>query len=331
MATTLSNMVNPEVMADMISGKLASNIKFTQVAKVDTTLVENPGNTITVPKFAYIGDAVDVAEGADIDISTLTTTTSTATVKKAGKGVELTDEALLSGYGDPLGEATNQLTLAIASKVDADCYDALTKATLTYNGTAAVIGYDAIVDAAGVFDDENDEGTERVIFVHPDQVPTLLKDDDFMSKDKYPLDVVMDGVIGKIAGCQVVKSRKVKLVKYEKDNTNGTITIVTDTTTEDSTNKHLSTIMKNCIDFTLKVGDKVKAVAANFYACPVMVVDDEGETDNGLPALTIYMKRNAMVEADRDIVKKTTVATADEHYTAVLSNDAKAVLAKFKA
>lgn len=48
------------------------------------------------------------------------TSNDTATIKKVGNGVELTDEALLSGYGDPMGEAVSQLAMAVASKVDND-------------------------------------------------------------------------------------------------------------------------------------------------------------------------------------------------------------------
>ena len=33
-------------------------------------------------------------------------------VKKAGKAVELTDESVLSGYGDPLGTAINQIAMS---------------------------------------------------------------------------------------------------------------------------------------------------------------------------------------------------------------------------
>ena len=334
--TKLSNLVNPQVMADMVSAALPKKIKFAPIARIDTTLVARPGNTITIPKYAYIGDAEDVAEGVSMGTTVLTASTTTATVKKAGKAVEITDEAALSGYGDPVGTAVNQLSMSVAAKVDNDAYDALTTATLVYDGTADVIGYDAIVDADTKFGDESDDALNKILFIHPDQEATLRKDADFKSKDKYPLDVVMNGTIGSIAGAQVVKSKKVKLVKYTKDNTNGTITIVSDATTEDSTNKHLSTIMANCID-ELVVGDKVKAVAAEYYACPIVIVDvqdaNEDPSADGVAesetALTIYLKRNVEIENDRDILAKTTVISADEHYIVALSNESKVVLAKF--
>ena len=50
--TKLTNMINPEVMADMISATLLTKIKFAPLATIDTTLVGQPGDTITVPKFA---------------------------------------------------------------------------------------------------------------------------------------------------------------------------------------------------------------------------------------------------------------------------------------
>lgn len=336
--TKLSNLVNPQVMADMISATLPKKIKFSRIAKIDNTLAGRAGNTITVPKFAYIGDAEDVPEGVAMGTTVLTASTTQATVKKAGKAVELTDESVLSGYGDPVGESAKQLTMSIASKVDSDCYDALATAPLTYDGTAAKIGYDGVVDAASVFESEADETEVGLLYIHPLQEATIRKDADFKDKNKYGLDVVMNGTIGSIAGYQVVKSKRVKLVKYTKDNTNGTITIVSDETTEDSTNKHLATIVPNCID-KLAVGDKVKAVATEFYACPLIIttIADPNEdpaadgTDTAAPALTIYMKKDVEIEDDRDILAKTTVISADEHYTAVRSNDSKVVLAKFKA
>jgi N4-gp56 family major capsid protein len=50
--TKLTNLVNPQVMADMVSARLPKKIKFTPIARIDNTLVGRPGNTITVPKYA---------------------------------------------------------------------------------------------------------------------------------------------------------------------------------------------------------------------------------------------------------------------------------------
>lgn len=268
--TKIAQMVNPQVMADMIRAELPKKIKISPLAKIDNTLAGRPGDTITVPSFDYIGDAADVAEGEAITVSQMTTKTTTAKVKKAGKGVELSDEAVLSGYGDPVGEANRQLLMSIASKIDEDCMTALKTATLTHDvHESAIISYEGIVDAIDKFEEEDYE--PKVIFIHPKQVTQLRKDSNFLSLDKYPVPVIMNGVIGSIAGCQVVVSKRV-----------------------DS--------------------------SSSMYQCPIVKTG----------ALTIYMKRNAMVESDRDILKKTTVITADEHYTAVLSDKSKVVLAKFK-
>lgn len=338
--TKLKDLVDPQVMADMVSAKLPKKIKFTPIARIDTTLEGRPGSTITVPKYAYIGDAEDVAEGVAMGTTVLTASTTEAKVKKAGKAVELTDESVLSGYGDPVGTAVNQLTMSIAAKVDNDGYDALCGASLTYDGTATEISYRGVVSANAKFEDESDASLTKIIFIHPNQEATLLNDDDFKSNDKYPLNVIMSGTIGSIAGAQVVKSKKVKLIKYELDDATGTVTIVANETTEDATNIHLDTAISQVLDKTgIKVGSKLKAVAVPYYACPIVIVSTEDPNEvadaDGVSeeeaALTIYMKRDVEIESDRDILAKTTVISADEHYTAVLSNESKVVLAKFKA
>lgn len=336
--TKLANLVDPKVMADMVSAKLPKKIKFSPIARIDTTLVGRPGSTIIVPKYAYIGDAEDVAEGVAMGTTVLTTSTTEAKVKKAGKAVELTDESVLSGYGDPMGTTIDQISKSIAAKVDNDCYDALCGASLVYDGTSANISYSAVVAANSKFDDESDQSLTKIMFINPAQETTLLNDADFKSNDKYPLNVIMNGTIGSIAGAQVVKSKKVKLIKYTK-NESGTIEIAADTVSEDGTHIHLSTALSHTLKEDLKVGDKVNAVASEYYACPIVIVaaedpnedpgtDGVSEEDS---ALTIYMKRSVEIESDRDILAKTTVISGDEHYTAVLSNDSKVVLAKFKA
>ena len=107
--TRIQDLINPQVMADMISAKVAKKIVVSPFAKIDNTLQGQAGDTITVPAFAYIGDAVDVSEGNSVDATRLTASSTSFGIKKAMKAVTLTDEAVLSGYGNPVGEATGQL------------------------------------------------------------------------------------------------------------------------------------------------------------------------------------------------------------------------------
>lgn len=208
--TKIANLVNPQVMGDMVAAKLPKKLRVAPFATIDRTLVGVPGNTITVPSYTYIGDAEDVNEGVEAGVVTLGTSTKTATIKKAMKAVELTDEAVLSGYGDPVGNAENQLALAVASKIDNDALDALLATnTRKYDSKTKAISYDVIVDAIDLFEEEIN--TEKVMFVNPKQVTTLRKDPNFISADKYPANVVMSGEIGTIANTRIVPTKKVKL------------------------------------------------------------------------------------------------------------------------
>lgn len=205
--TKLTNLIDPEVMAPMISAKLETAIVATPFAKIDTTLQGRPGDTITVPKYAWIGDAEDVAEGVEVGTTVLTASTEQYQVKKAMKAVSLTDEAILSGYGNPVGETNNQLGMSIASKVDQDVIDALLTASLVKDESANSISYNGVVDALDAFQEE--ENVEKVMFIAPSQATELRKDENFISRDKYGNQVMIDGEIGMIANTRIVPSRKI--------------------------------------------------------------------------------------------------------------------------
>ena len=206
--TKLASLINPEVMADVVNAKIEKVIAVMPYAKLDNTLQGQAGDTITVPKFEYIGDAVDVAEGEDIPTRELKCVGTPYTIKKVGIGGTLTDEAVLSGYGNPTGELSNQMGLSIASKCDTDGIEELYKATTTYTASK-VMSYENVVNAIDAFDEE--ENTEKVIFIHPKQVTQLRLDPNFISKDKYNNEVIMNGEIGMIANAHVKASKKVKL------------------------------------------------------------------------------------------------------------------------
>lgn len=330
--TNLQDIINPQVMGDMIEAKLPHMIKVTPFAKVDTTLVGVPGDTKTVPSWNFIGAAEDVAEGEEIATKKLTASSTTFTIKKAMQSVGITQEAINSGLGDPVGQAEIQLAKSMALKVDDDALVAALSGTQTYDGTDAAISYDGIVDAIDVLNEE--EITDKVLFVHPSQVTTLRKDPDFTDANKYIEGVMVSGEIGMIAGARIVPSRKIMKVQYTKDNTSGTITIVADTTAETATSKHLATIQPVCVE-ALVVGDKVKAVTAPYYRCPLIKLEPANPeteyTEDELAAITIFLKRDTMVDHEWFPKRQSHDITASKYYGVALTNEAKVVVASFKA
>ena len=207
--TKKANIVIPEVMGEMINAKIEALAKITPYAKVDTTLQGVPGDTKTVPSWNYIGDAEDVAEGEEVGLSQMTASTTEFTIKKAMKAIGITEEAINSGLGNPIGQGETQLAKSIVGKVDNDLMDAAYGASMVADNSASVINYNGIVDANAKFEDEED-GIEKVMFIHPQQEADLLKDPSFLSADKFEAGVAVKGSIGKIGGNWIKKSKKVK-------------------------------------------------------------------------------------------------------------------------
>lgn len=289
--TKIEDMIVPEVMADMISAKVEAKVIISKIAKVDTTLQGQPGNEVTVPQYKYIGDAEDVAEGVAMGTAKLETGSTSFTIKKAGKGVSITDEAILSGYGDPVGEANKQLATAIANKIDNDVVEVINKeyavstaedgVKLIYDGSSKVINYAGVVDAEDLFDEE--VSSDKVMYVHPKQMTQLRKDPDFLSADKYDGKVMVSGEVGKIGTCRIVRSKKVKL------NSESTA-----------------------------------------YLNPIVKLTNDAETEEDAPAVTIYLKRDTQVERERKADSGITNIFTNKHYGVALTNATKVVLAKFK-
>ena len=271
--TKIAQLVNPEVMADMISAKLPKMIKFTPLAYVERELVGQPGNTLTVPKWEYSGDAKDIEEGVAIVPDQLTTKKSTMTIKKAGKGIELTDEAVLSGLGDPIGQATHQIALAIANKVDNDLVEEAKKAT-QFVAEAPTTGA-ALDKALAVFADEED--ARYVALINPEDAIALRADTvkEWVRGSEIGANIVVSGTFGETHGVQIVRSKKV---------------------------------------------DKGKG-----FLVKVSAVETDTDDVAKYGAFVINLKRDVAIETDRDILKKTTVITGDEHYGVYLYDPTKVV------
>lgn len=195
------------------------------------------------------------------------------TIKKAGKGIELTDEAVLSGYGDPIGQATHQIALAIANKVDNDLIEEAKKAT-QFVAEAPTTG-DALDKALAVFADEED--ARYVALLNPEDAIALRKDTakEWVSGSEIGANIVVSGTFGEAHGVQIVRSKKIEKGK----------------------------------GFLVKVS----------------AVDTDTDDVAKYGAFVINLKRDVAIETDRDILKKTTVITGDEHYGVYLYDPSKVV------
>lgn len=315
--TTLVNgdVFDPQVVSDMINAKVEKKAVMSGYTKVDNTLQGQAGSTVTVPRWGYIGEAKDYKEGEPIDTTKMAFTTAEYGIKKIGKGVRLTDEAQLSGYGNPMGTATQQIAMSISEKLDNDRVACMYESHNICDETTGVLSYDAIVNAVDMFNEEEDSA--KVILIHSKQKTQLRKDPNFIDKSKFGNDVMVSGAIGRIAGCDVVVSNKVaKHDAYYK--VGGSVKVDDSNITE----------VQKTLPFAKK-DDMVTKVSTPAYFNPIIKLNNDAETEDDMPAITYFLKRGNLVEHVREAgVADNIVCTA--HGMPALTNEEKVVVLRTK-
>lgn len=271
MATTmLANLLDPQVVADLVEKKLIDNIRFAPLADVDTTLVGRPGDTVTLPYFNYIGAADDLVEASAISAVALTTGSATVQIKEAGKAVEITDTAILSGYGDPYGQAANQIVLSMADKMDKDLLtilgsDIASTMTQYTDASTSAIAVPDISDALELFGEDIDGS--KVLLCSPKLYTAIRNTKDWAPASEFAANALVRGSVGQIFGCDIIVTNRLRKSNVLQENA-----------------------------YIIKPG-----------------------------ALRLFLKRDSLVETDRDILKRINVISITKHYAAYLYNAANAI------
>lgn len=278
--TTKANLIVPQVWADAVGPTILGRSVFANLATVDDDLVGQPGDSVTFPKFNYIGDADDLTENVAMTPTTLTMTDSKATIKEAGKALELTDSATLAALGSPQNEARRQLSVSVARKIDRDLRIAAevtesytdsfgvskTSAPLNVGNAGLRMSWGRIAQGIALLGDDYDPTDMAGLLVHSAQYAQLMVDPTFTDVSKFgDQATIRTGQVGRIGNLPVFMS-----------------------------------------DRATAVADVDPVAAGNQPGYNALLIRKG--------ALALKYKRRPIVETDRDILKRTNLITTNVHY-----------------
>lgn len=234
MAKTLStDLYTPEVWADLAYEKFVGKAIVSTSPAVLTSdeLVGEAGDTINFPKWMLLDELDDLAETDVLVPEKLTQKSSQATIKEAGKAVEWTDKAKLTGIGNIQDEAIRQFGILAARKVDADLVAAAVATVaggVTYaDGTAATasaplaltatggLTWANIVKAGLLFGDEFDPSEFAGLYINSAASEVMLNDDKFIqaAQTAQGNTLINNGLIGTKNGLNVYLTNRLGAAK----------------------------------------------------------------------------------------------------------------------
>jgi N4-gp56 family major capsid protein len=228
--TTRAAMIVPEVWGDMAQGQFTGAVRVAGSAAVieDSTLEGAPGDTIHFPKWGALGELDDLTETTAMVPVAMSTSNATATIKEAGKAVELTDKAKLTSLGDPEAEARRQFGILAARKVDAALI-AQAQADETAQGGGTPYSFttaatktkftwlDSVVPAISKFGDEWEPSDFAGLYLNSTQLGEAMADSQFIDASKLGTgseSAAVTGSIGRIAGVPVFITNRVTAGKF---------------------------------------------------------------------------------------------------------------------
>ena len=262
-----------------------------------------------------LGDATAVNEGADIPIAKLTQGTKKVKVAKIGRAVEFTDEAMLSGYDNDIAqEAADQVVVATNSKLEADLINATASSavlstSIAYNAENPANG---VADALTLFGEDLDG--DKVIVVTPEFYARLRKSSSWVPNTEIGANMLVRGVVGMVHGCQVIVSNRVKSVSY------ASYALTTDVALDDSKtyyalsglNEYEAVAEPNVAD----IGEYYEKSTVSNAAIALILKPG---------ALAIAMKRDTLVEFDRDIIAETNYIKASKIFAPYVYDTSKLI------
>lgn len=230
MTTTMhKDLYSPEVWEDAAQASFKTKSVLVNAATQNDNLVGKPGDTIEFPKWGTLSEMADLTEGDAMVTEKMDQSSSKATIKEAGKAVEISDKANLTGTGNAQDEAIRQFGILAARKLDTDLYSAaiatvvggleyadgstsVDSKPLSFNAGAAVsFGWSPLVDGLGLFGDDFEPEEFEGLYINSADRALALKDPNFIAASQGPGSngVITRGLIGDIAGLPVIVTDRI--------------------------------------------------------------------------------------------------------------------------
>lgn len=226
MANTINqNIIVPEVYASLVREKVAGKCKVAQFLVNLGDLHGKVGETLTMPKWAYIGDGKDWDINTPMDVTQMKQTSTQATVKAiqapAVKVADYDDEVAL---GNAIEEAASQQALGVARKYDTDAIACALESPLKYKlATKNTVTQTELIAMLGLYGDDRDSADFDAIVVHSSFAPSFYAMDMFVKSDltmtKEGNGIAVNGIIGTFLNIPVVLSDRL----YDATNQEGFI------------------------------------------------------------------------------------------------------------
>ena len=229
MANTINKqIILPEVYAQLVRERIAGKCKVAQFLVNLGDLHGKVGETLTMPKWAYIGDAVDWDINTPMDKTQMKQTSTTATIKAIqAPAVEVADYDNEVELGNAIEEAASQQALGVARKYDTDAIECALQSPLKYQlATKNAVTQEELIAILGLYGDDRDSADFDAIVVHSSFAPSFYTMDMFVKRDLTMTTdgngIAVNGCIGYFLNIPVVLSDRL----YDTANQEGFILVM---------------------------------------------------------------------------------------------------------
>ena len=229
MANTINtNVIVPEVYAQLVRDKIAGKVKVAQFLVNLGDLHGKVGETLTMPKWAYIGDAKDWNISTPMDVTQMKQTSTKATIKAIqAPAVKVADYDNEVELGNAIEEAAEQQSIAVGRKYDTDAIACALTSPLKYQlATKNAVTQDEMISILGLYGDDRDSADFDAIVIHSSFAPSFYKMDMFTSRNLTMTEdgngIAVNGEIGTFLGIPVVLSDRL----YDATNQEGFILVM---------------------------------------------------------------------------------------------------------